>query len=231
MKILVVSDIHANWEALRRVPDPCDAALFIGDLVDYGPQPRECITWMREHAAAVVAGNHDYAVAHRVSARCAPRFQPLADATAELMGRLLGEEELAYLRGFPLTADLTLGGIRFHLVHAAPSDPLYTYLPPSEAARWAAEVEKIDADVILVGHTHLPMILRVNSKIVLNPGSVGQPRERDPRAAYAIIEDGEPSLHRVEYDIEATVAALERRELPPEVVEPLAHVLRTGTMG
>ncbi len=230
MKILVVSDIHANWEALRRVPDDCDAVLFAGDLVDYGPQPKECIAWMREHAAVIVSGNHDFAVANKVSARCAPRFQPLADATAELMARLLGEEELAYLRSFPLTNRVVLGGLHIHMVHAAPSDSLYTYLPPSEQARWAAEVERIDADVILVGHTHLPMVLRFGKKVVVNPGSVGQPRERDPRAAYAVIDDGEPSLHRVQYDIEATVNALRQHEIAPRIFEPLACVLRTGTM-
>jgi putative phosphoesterase len=230
MKILVVSDVHANWEALRRIPDESDAVLFIGDLVDYGPRPKECIAWMRAHGATAVSGNHDFAVANRVSARCNPRFQPLADATADLMWRLLDEDELAYLRAFPLQRDVTLGGMRFHLVHAAPSDPLYTYLPPSEEARWAAEVERIDADVIVTGHTHLPMVLRCGRKLVVNPGSVGQPRERDPRAAYAVIADGEPLLERVAYEIEATVAQLQHSELAREVVDPLAHVLRTGTM-
>ena len=230
MKILVVSDVHANWEALRRIPEDCDAVLFIGDLVDYGPQPKECLAWMRAHATAVVSGNHDFAVANRLSARCAPRFQPLADATADLMWRLLDEDEIAYQRGFPITADLTLGGVRFHLVHATPSDPLYTYLPPPEEARWAAEVERLDADVLLVGHTHLPMILRVGTKLVVNPGSVGQPRERDPRAAYAIIEDGVPRLCRTEYDIEASVRLLAKRGLALDVAGSLAQVLLTGTL-
>ncbi len=146
------------------------------------------------------------------------------------MWRLLGENELAYLREFPLTTDVVLEGVRFHLVHATPSDPLYTYLRPPEEARWAAEVERIDADVIVVGHTHLPMVLRFGKKIVLNPGSVGQPRERDPRAGYAVIEDGEPRLMRVDYDIEATVADLNSSRLAPGVAKPLTRVLRTGTM-
>jgi protein phosphatase len=185
---------------------------------------------MRSHATAVVSGNHDYAVAHRVSARCAPRFRPLADATADLMWRLLDEAEVAYLRRFPATANLTLGDVRFHLVHAIPAEPLYTYVPPPEVARWAAEVAHLDADVVLVGHTHLPMILRCGSKVVVNPGSVGQPRQPDPRAAFAVIEDGEPRLCRVEYDIEASVRALEQRGLAQDVVGPLARVLRTGSL-
>jgi putative phosphoesterase len=230
MKVLAVSDVHANWEALRRVRDGCDAVLFTGDLVDYGPRPRECAAWLRDRRATVVSGNHDRAVAERVSARCASRFQPFADATAELMGRLLGEDELAYLRSFPLTADITLGGVHFHLVHATPSDPLYTYLPPPEETRWAGEVERIDADIVVVGHTHLPMVLRFGKKLVVNPGSVGQPRGRDTRAAFAVIEDGEPRLQRADYDVEATVADLNRSGLAPGVVEPLVHILRTGAL-
>jgi putative phosphoesterase len=228
MRILVVSDIHANLEALRRIPEGHDRLLCLGDLVDYGPDPAPCIAWVRDRATVAVRGNHDNAVASRVDCRCAPVMQEASQKTREIMWQLLGTDDLSYLAARPLTADLELDGVRFHMVHATPSDPLYRYLRPSDEARWKAELQALEADILLVGHTHLPMLLRVGEKIVLNPGSVGLPSDGDPRAAFAVIEDGVPRLERVEYEVEATVGRLDRKALPATVVDKLSHLLRTG---
>jgi len=228
MRILIVSDIHANFEALSRIPEGWDHVLCLGDLVDYGPDPVPCVAWVRERATVAIRGNHDQAVASRVDCRCAPVMQEASQRTRELMWQLLGPDDLGYLSARPLTADLELDGVRFHMVHATPSDPLYRYLRPSDEARWKAEVEALKADILLVGHTHLPMLLQVGEKIVLNPGSVGLPSDGDPRAAFAVIEDGVPRLERVEYDVEATVGRLDRKTLPATVVDKLSRLLRTG---
>jgi putative phosphoesterase len=228
VKILVVSDIHANYEAVRRLPEDVDEVFCLGDIVDYGPDPRRCIDWLRQRPAAVVRGNHDQAVVARVPCRCSPAMREESEASRERMWTLLEPPDLDYLGARPVESDVSWGGVRFHLVHATPSDPLYMYLGPEETKRWEEEVERIDADVLLVGHTHLPMILRFGRKLVVNPGSVGQPSDGDPRASFAIIEDGEPRLERVPYDIDATVRRLERAELPERVVRQLPCVLRTG---
>lgn len=228
MRVLVVSDIHANWEALRCIPTDFDEVFCLGDLVDYGPQPVECVEWVRRFAASAVEGNHDHAVSEHVSCGCAPSFRAISEATRELMWRSLNEEQIEFLRSRPQQLDVQLGGIRFRLVHATPSDPLYTYLKPADADRWKQEIAAVDADIILVGHTHLPMVLRFGDKLVVNPGSVGQPRDGDPRAAYAIIDDGEPQLMRAEYDVEATIKALVQTGMDDSVVSPLARILRTG---
>ena len=228
MRILVVSDIHANHAALREMPENVDRVLCLGDLVDYGPEPRPCIDWVRDRQAITVRGNHDNAVALRVGCGCAPAMLEAAEETRGLMYDLLSPADLDYLGSRPLTADVTLGGVRFHLVHATPSDPLFTYLRPGQETRWAEEAAHVDADVLLVGHTHLPMVMRVGRKLVVNPGSVGQPRDGDPRAAYAIVEDGEPRLERAAYDVEATVNALGMRALTNRTVESLTRVLRSG---
>lgn len=231
MRILVVSDIHANLAALRAIPDAgIDHVLCLGDLVDYGPDPAPCIDWVRARAAAAIEGNHDHAVAHHTSCRCAGAFRTLSEETREVMWRLLDAEHVAFLAARPTTAKVTLGGVRFQLVHATPSDPLYTYLPPNETARWAREIESVDADVLLVGHTHLPMVLRFGDKLVVNPGSVGLPRTKDGRASYAIIDDGVPRLEKVEYDVEATVAALARNDLSDGTLSTLTRILRTGSL-
>ncbi len=228
MRVLVVSDIHANWEALRSIPDGFDRVLCLGDLVDYGPDPVPCLQWIHDRDAFCVRGNHDEAVAHAISCRCAESMREASERTREIMRDEVDSKELALLGSRPLRAHVELGDVRFELVHATPSDPLYTYLRPSQPARWAEEVAQIDADVILVGHTHLPMILRFGNKIVVNPGSVGQPRDGDARAAFAIIEDGEPRLERREYDVESSVKGLARRGLPQPVFAQLAGLLRGG---
>ena len=229
MKILVVSDIHGNFEALRRIPETFDRVLFLGDAVDYGPDPKRCVSWLRERRAVAVRGNHDQAVASGVSCRCNPSMREASEATRGFTREALDPEDLDFLLLRPLHQTISLDGVGFHLVHATPSDPLYTYLPRSQTVRWAAEAEQVTADVLLVGHTHLPMILRLGHKLILNPGSVGQPRDGDPRAAYAVIEDGEPRLERVSYDVSKTVEELEHQNLPGAVFADLANLLRTGS--
>lgn len=228
MKTLVVSDIHANFEALRRLPEDVDEVFCLGDVVDYGPDPRPCIDWLKERRAVIVRGNHDNAVATGAWCGCADLFREASAATREQMWTVLEQSDLDYLDSFPFEEEVSRDGVKFFLVHATPSHPLHPYVRPEETRRWEDEVARVDADVLLVGHTHLPMILRFGRKLVVNPGSVGQPRDGDPRASFAIIEDGEPRVERVSYDIEATVRGLERAELPERVVRQLSRVLRTG---
>ncbi|HEY7113578.1 MAG TPA: YfcE family phosphodiesterase [Thermoanaerobaculia bacterium] len=229
MRLLVVSDIHANFEALRAIPDSFDYVLCLGDLVDYGPEPEACLQWLRDRDAICVRGNHDQAVAAHVPCRGNPGLAQEAEATRRLFQDRLLPADASYLGTLPFQTRLRLGGMRFHLVHATPSDPLYTYVRPGDRGRWARELERVSADVLLVGHTHLPMILRIGEKTVINPGSVGQPRDGDPRASFAVIEDGRPRLDRVAYDVEATVRRLEKSALSPNVVRHLSTLLRTGT--
>lgn len=230
MRILVVSDIHANEPALRAVwqAEEPDAVFCLGDLVDYGPDPAPCVTWVRGLALASVLGNHDDALARDIRCRCGESVQTLSDATQDLARQALGPEEIAWLGAQPLQLNIEIGGVRFLLVHATPADPLFTYLRPDETDAWIRAVEAVDADVVLVGHTHLPMVLKLGSRMVVNPGSVGQPRDGDPRASYAILDDGVPTFRRAAYDVEATVRALHGRGLDAEVERALSETLRTG---
>jgi putative phosphoesterase len=229
MRLLIVSDIHANIAALESIVERADAVAFLGDAVDYGPRPAECISWLREHAQWAVRGNHDNAVGNNADPRCAPAYREMALTTWELHRRLLGPEDKAFLQELPLEAYFEFGGAQFYAVHAAPSDPLFRYLPPDLSdADLAAELAHVEADVVLLGHTHAPFVRRVGGKLVANPGSVGQPKGGDPRAAYAVWEDGEVSLRRSAYPVEETIRQLEAQPLPEEVLRDLAYVLRTG---
>jgi putative phosphoesterase len=227
MRILLLADIHGNWPALQAVQEPYDVCLCLGDLVDYGLEPAPCIDWVRQKATATVRGNHDHGVAQNVPVIGRTGFKYLTGVTRELSRQRLDPPDLRYLGRLPLTRLMTIGRTRYLLVHASPRDPMDEYAP-NDAEFWQRRLEKVEADVICVGHTHLPYVLEVGDKTVINPGSVGQPRDGDPRASYAIIEDFKVELKRIEYPIGETVRVIEESTLPDQAKARLAEVLRNG---
>jgi putative phosphoesterase len=227
MKILLLSDIHANWAALSAIRESFDACLFLGDLVDYGGNPVPCIEWVRSNARAAVRGNHDHAVAQRIRARGGPGFRELAAATRPLNWQLLDLVHLKYLARLPVTARIELDGRRFLLVHATPRDPMDEYLI-DDPAGWQSRLKGIEADFVCVGHSHIQFHLDLGGIQIINPGSVGQPRDGDPRCAYAVIEDGKVRLERVAYDIDAAVANLRDAQIAPGALALAESSLRTG---
>ena len=232
MRMLVISDLHANWPALEAVlaAEPYDHLLVVGDLVSYGPHAREVIEYVRRHAALAVRGNHDEALAHEVDCRCAPASKPLAEATRARHREQLTADQVAFLGGLPATASLTAGGLTLFAVHASPRDHFYRYTltPGAPDEHLAEETSEVEADYVLLGHTHLPLARRVGPRMLVNPGSVGQPRDGDPRASYAVIEGGDVQLKRVAYDIEQTVLDLGALGLSEDVTDRLTSILRTG---
>jgi putative phosphoesterase len=229
VRILVVSDIHANWPALAAIDEPHDVCLMLGDLVDYGPDPAECVRWAMEHADHAIRGNHDHGVAQNVPVTGDQGYRYLTRISRPLQWAALNPEERLYLLRLPLTRRAVIDGKRFLLVHGTPRDPLDEYLMRDPEA-WERRVQSIDADIICVGHSHQQFNLRAGSKVVLNPGSVGQPRDGDPRAAYAVIDDGRIELKRIEYPVEEAVARVARSPLPEPAKRLLAASLRLGRL-
>lgn len=230
MKILILADIHSNWEALSAfssVETSWDACLFIGDLVDYGVTPGPCIDWVREHATAWVRGNHDHAVAQRVPARGGTGYRALAAATRPLHWQCLNDIHMGFLARMPVTRYVTLGEMTFFLVHGTPHDPLDEYLSDNPPL-WQKRLENVRADFVCVGHTHLPFHLDLGGTQVLNPGSIGQPRDGEPRGSYAIVEDGQVSFHRFEYDIEAALETMRSAGIEGEAMRVAESSLRSG---
>jgi putative phosphoesterase len=227
MRILVVSDIHANWPALRTIREPHDVCLCVGDVVDYGLEPAPCVDWVRRCAQHTVRGNHDHGAAQNVVVQARRGFRYLTSVTRPLTRDRLSAEDLRYLGRLPVTKNVNLNGTRFLLVHATPRDPLDEY-GPIEAGFWSRRLQGVEADIVCVGHTHAPFALEVGKQLVLNPGSVGLPRDGDPRGSYAIIEDHKVELKRFEYPVEETVRTIQNSTLPPEAKEMLTMVYRTG---
>ena len=211
MKVGLVSDIHGNKVALDAVLEDMpsvDALLCAGDVVGYNPWPAECLAWVREAGVPTVMGNHDRAVAGGGSFS----FNSQAGAGVRYTREHLSEEDIAWLGDLPDTRVAVDGRVK--VVHGHPDNPdRYTF--PREFAPGLLDEE----DVLVLGHTHIQHHAVFEEGIVVNPGSVGQPRDGDPRAAYALVDMDEMSVdeRRVEYDVDRVVAAVEEADLPGEI--------------
>ncbi|MGA7409665.1 MAG: metallophosphoesterase family protein [Bryobacteraceae bacterium] len=229
MRILIVSDLHANLEAVSVLPADYDQLWVLGDLVNYGPNPHEVIEFVWKNASLVVRGNHDNAIGFDTDPRCSGPYKAMAVEMGRVTQTLISEEERGYLRNLPLIFRTEVPGDRFHLCHATPTDPLFAYRPP-ESAGWEEETRLVKPGYLLVGHTHLQFAREVNGRIIVNPGSVGQPKMGAPRAAFAIWEDGALTLHSSPYDFEKTIEKIGRLDISTTVKMQLIEVLRNGTL-
>ncbi|WP_248515632.1 metallophosphoesterase family protein [Salinarchaeum laminariae] len=215
MRIGVLSDVHANLPALEAVLDdlpPVDALLNAGDIVGYNPWPSECLATVRERDVTSVMGNHDRAVATDSNFR----FNGMAAAGVRYAREALDDHDIEWLASLPDERTCFEGQVR--IVHGHPDDPdRYTYVEDFSPSLLD------DEDVLVLGHTHVQHAERYPEGIVLNPGSVGQPRDRDPRAAYAVLdlEDQTVECRRVKYDVDRAVEAVQDANLPGKTGERL----------
>ncbi|MFD1640459.1 metallophosphoesterase family protein [Halohasta litorea] len=218
MRFGIISDIHGNLPAFETVCEAMpavDRLLCAGDVVGYNPWPAACIDRVRELGAVTVRGNHDRAVAFDGG----ERFNSMAKAGVRYAREQLGDADMEWLRSLP-TEQFVADG-RIHVVHGHPDDPdRYTYPREFSASMLGEGVE-----VVIMGHTHVQDSRQFGDGVVLNPGSVGQPRDGDRRAAFAVVEldvddeDSAPTvdLQRVEYDIDRVIEAVEAAGLPKSI--------------
>jgi predicted phosphodiesterase len=224
VNVLLVSDLHANPFALEVLPE-ADAVLCMGDLVDYGPDPRAVIAWCRTRADAVVHGNHDRALAYGEDDGVAPAMREASRSTRLVHRTLLDAVDVEYLRALPRLATVRVGTVTFALTHAFAEDPRH-YGPLAEAAA-SARLAIPDADVVAVGHTHVQGVLALDGAVAVNPGSLGMSNDGG-RAHYAMWEDGRITLHSAPYDVAATLAALAEMPVPDGARAVLRDAFRNG---
>ena len=232
MKILLIADIHANLEALQTVLDiPHDRAICLGDIVDYGPDPDRCIDLLQKKNVPTIRGNHDNAVAFKVDCQCGYKYKHLSIATREYTWEILEKPQIGYLQKLPLLIKEEVDGKRLYLTHASPRS-MFEYIKPEtpdeEIRNMVDEaIEPVEAEFLVIGHSHIPMNRKLGDLTIINPGSVGQPRDGDNRAGCAVFdtETGKIEFFRLEYDIEAVCAKIEER-MPH--AEELTAILRRG---
>jgi predicted phosphodiesterase len=240
MRIAVISDIHSNLHALDAVLTDIDAEApdeiwCLGDVVGYGPRPNECADIVRERAAVVLVGNHDLASIGKLST---VDFGPLAAESAAWTEQALGEEQTNWLRTLEPAA--TRAGLE--LYHGSARDPVWEYVLSEEVA--FENLQVTTAPIVLVGHSHIALALSWDeerldgglarggteldtseARWLLNPGSVGQPRDSDARAAWLLIDidAGRAAFRRVPYPIEQTQAEMRAAGLPEDLAARLAR--------
>lgn len=233
MRVLLISDIHGNSWALRAVLQDAgsvDRVLCGGDLVNYGPDPAGVIAIMQNLEPTTVRGNHDNAVVFSTDPRASAAKEPIALAMRDWTRDQLSPADVAWLVSLPRHTELSLGDTRVAMFHATPIDPLYDYRLTPDVAESLLEgiTAGIAADVLLLGHTHLPLSRLHRGLRIVNPGSVGQPLDGDPRAAYAIWNDGEIELRRVDYDRSDLFSHMRDLPLAREQIGHLLYTLEHG---
>lgn len=232
--ILIIADIHGNLPALRAVlaAEPqASRILCLGDLVHYGPDCSRIVSWAEENLnpGDIVKGNHDEVAASGNPADSEWLSQPVP---AEIITRTRNSISAAgskFLGDLPLVSDLFLHSDRWRLTHGLPSDPLHGYLlengPPG---RWSDEVRIAgEPAVLLVGHTHRPFLKEVRQTMVVNPGSVGRPKDGDPRSSYALWREGKFLLKRAAYE-QIDLFLRMRKYFSPDLASRLVGELLSG---
>ncbi len=240
MRVLVVSDIHANivaFEAVLEDAGPFDMIWSLGDIVGYGPEPNACISRLLEYPQLSIAGNHDWAVLGRLNL---DEF----NSDARLANLWTRENLSPCSRDFLEVLPETYLWGDFTLAHGSPRHPIWEYLFYITMAE--VNFRHFESQVCFVGHTHVPVIfqkfpegegcqvlaipdeplsLAGPARYIINPGSVGQPRDGDPRAAYAVLDTEAMTLsfQRAPYDIERTQKAMRRAGLPPRLIARLSY--------
>ncbi len=244
MRVAVVSDVHSNLAALEAVLaalGSVDGIWHLGDIVGYGPEPQAVVDRLREAGAIGVRGNHDDAAGGGASIEF---FNADGYRAMQWTRTRIDERTRLFLASLP--ESLVPEGSDFTLVHGSPSDPIWEYLDSPAAA--GRNLSAFQTRYCLVGHTHVPRVFREaqqrsgapraeplrvgrgsrlkldDRRLIVNPGSVGQPRDGDPRASYMLI-DMDAALvtwHRVEYDLAATQEAILAAGLPPNLARRLS---------
>jgi predicted phosphodiesterase len=239
MRVGVISDIHGNAAALEAVlaaleGEELDALWCLGDLVGYGPEPNRCCELVAQRADLCLVGNHDLGVIGSIPL---DEFSPDAAAAARWTENVLSDSSRSYLESLEPQAEVAGA----ELYHASPRDPVWDYVLSEPVARESLEITH--AAVVMVGHSHVPLAMilengRANGGLapgghevdlergrwLLNPGSVGQPRDNDARAAYVLLDlDAQRAqFRRVDYEVERTQAAILEQGLPETLAQRLA---------
>ncbi|KXB06218.1 hypothetical protein AKJ53_00975 [candidate division MSBL1 archaeon SCGC-AAA382F02] len=215
-KIGVIADPHGNLSALEAVLEDMpkvDRIICAGDLVGYGPQPNEVIDLVKSKDILSVLGNHDYAVYQEKTGS----LNKLAAKVAEWTHENLEKENLRFLGKLPKKTKIE-EKYEIFIAHGTPRKPLKEYLYPNVSNRNLVKMTQgTDTDIIVLGHTHIPLEKMIQGKLILNPGAVGQPRDRNPKASYMVLKLGrkkEVIQNRVSYDIEKTEKKINELELP-----------------
>jgi len=223
LRIALIADIHSNLQALDVVlteiqKEGIQVILNAGDVVGYGPRPNEVIDVLGQTDIISIRGNHDNAV---LTGRY-DWFNPYAAAAAKWTAKSLTGSSLEYLRRLEQQRIERIDGKTIGLFHGSPHDPDEYVMDESRAKEL---LERSDPDVVVCGHTHCPMEVRAGERVFINPGAVGQPRDRNPAASFCVLDLAtlESSTKRIDYDIPSVQKDMLSKGLPRPLAERLSE--------
>jgi len=227
LSIAVLSDVHSNLEALQAVSKnlDVDGIIVLGDSIGYGANPNEALDWLQENKCICIKGNHEEAVISGETGW----FNSFATRAILWTRDRITSANMAFIKSLEAKKIVAFGGLKIAMCHGSPNDPLYEYVyRETHEHLFDYYLQKENASVVAMGHTHVPYLWTGKNGIVLNPGSVGQPRDGDRRASFAVInvEDDVPIVEhqRVEYNIGSVAKKILDAGLP----EMLAKRLYNG---
>jgi predicted phosphodiesterase len=216
MEVAIIADVHSNLPALEAVLKEVEGldVFSCGDVVGYNPFPNESVEIFRKKRIKGLMGNHDYAVISGDT----NWFNTDAALSIEWTEKVIEKENLEYLSSLPKAFESE----SFIAFHGSPRDPLYEYVYSGYSDETFNSFLG-DARALILAHTHLPFVKKLKKGIVINPGSVGQPRDGDPRASYATLDTEKNTVRmcKVSYDVERVVEEIIRKDLPKELAERL----------
>ena len=222
MRAGIIADIHSNLPALEAVLETIerldvDSILCAGDVVGYGAHPNECCARIRSLGVQSIAGNHDRAAI----TRAVSGLNPYAAAAAIWTGENLDNDSRAFLSELPPSLRIDSGEGRAMAIHHGSDLNPHEYVYEEDVD--PGILERCSCEVVILGHTHVPFSTRLPSGIVTNPGSVGQPRDGDPRASLAVLdtESLRCEIHRIEYDIDEEAEGIRSAGLPEVLAKRL----------
>ncbi|MEE9174103.1 MAG: metallophosphoesterase family protein [Thermoplasmata archaeon] len=221
VRLALISDVHSNLPALEVVLEAAEEAgaehiLHAGDVVGYNPFPNEVVRLLQSRGVQSIQGNHDRAALSGDTSG----FNPYAAQAIDWTQSQLDQLSERFLAGLPIELDTNRGNTSLRLVHGSPADPDEYVFPHQADARL---LKLAGTKVLVMGHTHVPFFRETQGGILLNPGSVGQPRDGDPRASWALLElpEGVVELHRTTYDVQAVCDEIQARDLPTFLADRL----------
>ena len=226
MRIAVLSDVHSNLEALAAVIvhirlQRIKTIWVAGDIIGYGADPNEVLALLRLEQAVMIAGDHDR---QALTLDDIKWFNEYAQKALVYTNKVLTEENKAFLTTLKETHEETIDGRKIFMVHGSPNDPLKEYVHATTPdANLLAMLNKTKADILIMGHTHQPFVRRVGGRLVINPGSVGQPRDNSPTSEYCILDPMymQATIQRVRYDINTASKKIISAGLPRYLAERL----------
>ncbi|ETA66699.1 MAG: hypothetical protein PWQ51_1998 [Methanolobus sp.] len=228
MRILLISDIHGNKEALDAAMSVShDMVVCLGDLADYGPSPSECIDFIMENKIESVLGNHDAAVGSRIECGCGYKYKHLSVATRDYTWEVTSEKQMDFLRHLPFSIQKEIDGLKLYFTHGSPRSNYEYMRPQTPDDEFEEMICGIETDVLFIGHSHQPFVRKFKDMLIVNPGSVGQPRDENCKASCAVFDtvSGEAELIRLDYDIDKTCRKIKESMPHPE---ELIAILKRG---